>query len=433
MSRGWIKTVLIAVALVATVAGLLFWGPRRGPSSEVDDQSNTAVWVQVEQRSLIEEVLVRAEVTGAPSRAVRASGAGPSSGRQVLTRVPAVGDVVDSGGVLFAVSDRPVFALDGEVGLYRRLAFGDAGPDVARFQVGLAAAGFDLAVSGIFDDATSAAVGQLYLLAGFSAPTPAAEDVQQVAQLESERDAMALAAPPVAASVRADLTRRLVDARKRLGPSAVASEFEAAGTLPARVVNVGASLGSLVSDGDEVLAVASGEPVIEVVQPDSARSLDGYHAVVRSMDGTIEVDAVISSKAADSPRGEPSGESPSGQGTSIQASASDSDEEAADGYHAPSGRIEVVSAEIGRFEPGSFVMVSVEVASSPATSLVVPSAALIGASDGSFLVERRVSPTDDFESVPVNVVVRADGSVALGDGSALRVGDQVRVYGAPPR
>ena len=54
-----------------------------------------------------------------------------------------IGDEVLEGTRLIEVSGRPVFALQGDVPVYRTLTPGMAGADVAQMQVALARLGYD--------------------------------------------------------------------------------------------------------------------------------------------------------------------------------------------------------------------------------------------------------------------------------------------------
>jgi peptidoglycan hydrolase-like protein with peptidoglycan-binding domain len=58
------------------------------------------------------------------------------------TSLPAVGDVIRCGRVLYRVSDAPVVLLCGSVPLYRALAQGDSGPDVTELNRSLVALGY---------------------------------------------------------------------------------------------------------------------------------------------------------------------------------------------------------------------------------------------------------------------------------------------------
>ena len=62
--------------------------------------------------------------------------------RGIYTRLPAGGDRVDCGDVLYRVNDNPVLLLCGSTPAYRSLAKGDSGPDVAELNANLVHLGY---------------------------------------------------------------------------------------------------------------------------------------------------------------------------------------------------------------------------------------------------------------------------------------------------
>ena len=59
-----------------------------------------------------------------------------------FTSLPAVGDVIDQGQVLYRVDDQPVVLLDGTTPAYRSLSEGDTGPDVKQLNADLVELGY---------------------------------------------------------------------------------------------------------------------------------------------------------------------------------------------------------------------------------------------------------------------------------------------------
>jgi peptidoglycan hydrolase-like protein with peptidoglycan-binding domain len=59
-----------------------------------------------------------------------------------FTSLPAVGDVIDQGQVLYRVDDQPVLLLDGTTPAYRSLSEGDTGPDVKQLNADLVELGY---------------------------------------------------------------------------------------------------------------------------------------------------------------------------------------------------------------------------------------------------------------------------------------------------
>jgi len=62
--------------------------------------------------------------------------------RGVYTRLPAAGQVISQGHVLYRVNDRPVVLLDGSTPAYRTLSAGASGPDVAELNADLVSLGY---------------------------------------------------------------------------------------------------------------------------------------------------------------------------------------------------------------------------------------------------------------------------------------------------
>ncbi|RRR99335.1 peptidoglycan-binding protein [Glycomyces terrestris] len=76
-----------------------------------------------------------------------------------ITGLPAAGDVLERGDVLYDVDDTPVILMYGALPAYRPLAAGTEGADVEQFEENLAALGYDgFTVDDEYTDATAAAV-----------------------------------------------------------------------------------------------------------------------------------------------------------------------------------------------------------------------------------------------------------------------------------
>ena len=85
-----------------------------------------------------------------------------------MTRLPPpAGSAIVEGAVVIGVSGRPVFLMEGEVPVYRTLAPGMAGEDIAQLQAALARLGYSPETDGFFGGGTKLAVRELYRRAGF--------------------------------------------------------------------------------------------------------------------------------------------------------------------------------------------------------------------------------------------------------------------------
>ena len=91
--------------------------------------------------------------------------------RGTYTKLPAVGQVISQGRVLYRVNDRPVLLLHGSTPAYRTLSAGATGPDVAELNADLVALGYATSAqlrprSDFFGPATTAAVEKLQAASG---------------------------------------------------------------------------------------------------------------------------------------------------------------------------------------------------------------------------------------------------------------------------
>ena len=91
--------------------------------------------------------------------------------RGTYTELPAVGQVISQGHVLYRVNDRPVVLLYGSTPAYRTLSAGASGPDVAELNADLVALGYATAAqlspsSASFGSATTTAVEKLQAALG---------------------------------------------------------------------------------------------------------------------------------------------------------------------------------------------------------------------------------------------------------------------------
>jgi peptidoglycan hydrolase-like protein with peptidoglycan-binding domain len=125
---------------------------------------------QVERRTLSAMVsqagilTYRAQADGSPYFAI-------NQARGIYTELPAPGQVVSQGQVLYRVNDRPVVLLYGSTPAYRTLSAGASGPDVAELNTDLLALGYAARAqlspkSASFGPATATAVQKLQAAVG---------------------------------------------------------------------------------------------------------------------------------------------------------------------------------------------------------------------------------------------------------------------------
>jgi hypothetical protein len=166
------KRSLLGVAVVlasVTAAGgvAVTTGAKPVSAAASPARANTA---PVERRTLSAIVsepgtlTYRARPDGSPYSVINQAGG-------VYTQLPAAGQVVDQGHVLYQVNDSPVVLLYGSTPAYRTLAAGASGPDVAELNADLVALGYATSAqlrrtSASFGSATVTAVEKLQAALG---------------------------------------------------------------------------------------------------------------------------------------------------------------------------------------------------------------------------------------------------------------------------
>ena len=204
------RRVALAVLIAAVLAGAagMWIGSRiESPADRAAARgapTPSLVTVPVERRQLTSEVVLSGEVAYNEPLSVTLAGAvGLDPGETaVVTELRDVGTDVQEGDVLVEVTTRPVFVLQGELPMYRRLVIGTEGPDVGQLEQAMVRLGYDPGtVDTVFDASTAAAAEQMYADAGYAAEGPSDE----------QRTEMTTARESVTAAERA-----LVEARKAL-------------------------------------------------------------------------------------------------------------------------------------------------------------------------------------------------------------------------
>jgi len=170
--------LVIGVALASAAAGVLVGTRIKSPADEAAERRPPAasrITVPVERRVLSSSLVLSGEVRYNEPTPIRLGGSvGVEEGEtQVITAVPEIGQLVQEGDLLFEVTSRPVFVLQGDLPMYRRLASGSQGPDVLQLETALDRLGFSPGqIDNVFDEATAAAVSEFYTQSGYEAEGP---------------------------------------------------------------------------------------------------------------------------------------------------------------------------------------------------------------------------------------------------------------------
>lgn len=173
--------VVVGASVLSAGAGVLVGRRLQSPA---DAAAATAapepsrITVPVERRTLESRLVANGELEYQEPTPVRLAGpVGASAGAtQVVTRAPEQGRELVEGDVLMEVSGRPVFVFQGALPTYRSFEPGMTGPDVRQLEDALTRLGFDPGtVDTVYDDATEAAIDQLYESRGYQSEGPTDE------------------------------------------------------------------------------------------------------------------------------------------------------------------------------------------------------------------------------------------------------------------
>ncbi|MFI6324097.1 peptidoglycan-binding protein [Nonomuraea sp. NPDC050556] len=244
MRRPRLRLAIAAVGVVA-IAGA-GWAVGRGLRSPAEEALSrqppkaSLITANVTRQKLVSQVTTNGVLAyGSPQPVSLAGAVGTSGGTaggggetQRVTRAPRKGRIT-AGKVLMEVNGRPVFALRGKVPMHRTLAPGTTGADVKQLQKDLHAP-----VTGVFDQATAAAVRTWYARKGYKPQEPSLSDSQTRDQLtKAVQDAkQALATDLQSLDTAKDLRllrTKLADARSgQTQAQKAVSETEALEALP---------------------------------------------------------------------------------------------------------------------------------------------------------------------------------------------------------
>ncbi|MET7327262.1 peptidoglycan-binding protein [Nonomuraea sp. NPDC005650] len=172
---------VVAGVVIIAGAGWAVGSRLRSPADEAARRAApraSLVTAAVERRKLVSTVVVSGTLEyGSPLPVSLAGAVGGTSELQRATRAPRQGRFSE-GAVLMEVNGRPVFALRGSVPMHRTIAPGSEGDDVKQLQRALRRLGYGGPVSGVFDQATIAAVTRMYAKKGYEAQQPTLTDRQ---------------------------------------------------------------------------------------------------------------------------------------------------------------------------------------------------------------------------------------------------------------
>jgi hypothetical protein len=380
------KRIILAaalVALIAAVGGLIAAATIKSPAevaAEAGPPPPTVLTTSVTRQIVSSTVLAQgvvsesSEISG-PDSFGNAGGAaaGGDTGAATLPIVTRIfrgpGSLVVGGDVLAEVAGRPLFVFRGSVPVYRDLAPGESGTDVAQLQQGLASAGFGTGsdMLGTYGPGTAAAVAAFYQAIGYSA-------VMTTGKTRAGRGAM------------------VPDTEIMFIPR-----------LPAHVVSYSNSVGQEVSG--PLMTLSMGEPKI------SGQINPTYQGLVRR--GTqVEISGGLAT-----------GNSYRGTVDSISGTVK-SQGSISGGDYLPAQISPAVGLPVSSI--GQDVQITITSARSNGEVLAVPEAAVFAAASGTTYVTR-VTAHGGQVRVPVRIGVTGNGMVQITPvgGAALSAGDRV--------
>jgi hypothetical protein len=371
----WVPAT-VAAAVIVTGVVLVMSGGKKAVATVRPLPVGTA---RVEKRTLSAMVsqggvlTYRARSDGSPYAVI-------NQAHGTYTSLPAVGQVISQGHVLYRVNDSPVVLLYGSTPAYRTLSSGASGPDVAELNRDLVALGYATRAqlhpgSAFFGSATTAAVEKLQAAVG----------VARTGTL------------PLGRAVFEPVAVRVTSMPVQSGGSAQAGETVLQGTTTARQVQVAL-------DASQQSSMGVGNKV-SITLPNN----DTTSGIVSSV-------ATVASCPSSSASGSGSSSATAGKDTCTSGST-------------PTITVDVTPSDpraTGTWDQAP-VQVGITTDSVP-DALVVPVTALLAQSGGGYAVEIAEAGTNNNHLVPVSLGLfdDADGLVQV-TGSGLAAGQEVVV------
>ena len=396
---------VVLLAVVSWIAGSRIQSPAEA-AARTAPPTPSPILVPVEERILTSDVITRGTARFGLPQAISLAPSPLKSGGGIVTTLPERGEQFEEGDVLLTVSGRPVFVLQGEIPVYRDLFPGLTGEDVRQLEAALKRLKLDPGlVDGVFDEATTAAVSEMYRSAGY---VPFTATVKQLAALRELENELALAVDEKVAAENAfaratadakpaarrgvkwlnflvdRLTEEVEAARRKAESPVPMDEIVFVSSFPVRVQEITARIGepasaSILVVTNDQLAIDSSLPLAEapLVKPEMPVAID-------EPDLGLQASGVVS-RVASTP------------GT-----------DGVDGYHV---YFEVLVDETPQNLEGVSLRLTIPVESTGGAVTVVPVSALFLAPDGTSRLQ--VEKDGQLEFVVVRPGLSADGFVEV--------------------
>jgi hypothetical protein len=396
---------VIILAVASWIAGSRIQSPAEA-AARTAPPTPSPILVPVEERVLASDVITRGTARfGLPQTiSLAPSPLKPEVG--IITTLPSRGQQLNEGEVLLTSSGRPVFLLQGDIPVYRDLYPGLTGEDVRQLETALKRLNFDPGpVDGVFDEATTFAVAQLYSGAGYVPFTATSEQFANLHALESElanavqekvaaEYALAVSVGDAKTAAERDvewltflvgrLTEDVEAARRKAESPLPLDEIVFVSTFPIRVQEINAEIGAAASG--PILVVTNNQLAIDSSLPLEEAPLvkPGMTVAIDEPDLGLQATGTVS-RVADTP------------GT-----------DGVDGYHI---YFEVLVDETPVSLEGVSLRLTIPVESTNGAVTVVPVSALFLAPDGTSRVQ--VENNGSLEFIVVKPGLSADGFVEV--------------------
>ncbi len=189
MSRRILLVLTLLAVVVAAVIGWVAGSRIKSPAqvaAEAEPPEASLITVPVVRMVIANDVVTRGTVRFDEPEAVMTPQLAIPELSPVVTWVPAVGEELEEGSLLFELAGRPTFALQGDLPLFRTVRPGDRGEDIAQLQTALGHVGHDPGVvDGIYGPDTEGAVRRFYAAHGYE---PVGPDDALLEQVEANQE-----------------------------------------------------------------------------------------------------------------------------------------------------------------------------------------------------------------------------------------------------
>jgi Putative peptidoglycan binding domain/HlyD family secretion protein len=378
MRKSWVLAgAAVLVAVIATAGVVVRYGAKQATPATQEPRANTANVEMVKLSAVVSvdgTLTYLAQSDGSPYSVI-------NHAQGTYTKLPALGQVISQGQVLYRVNDSPVVLLYGLTPAYRTLSTGASGADVAELNADLVALGY----------ATSAQLGPTSA-SFWSATTTAVEKLQ--------------------AALGMTQTGTLTLGQAVFEPTAV------------RVTTMSAQLGGNTQTGETVMQATSTTRIVQVALVASQQTEVAVgDTVTITLPNNKTTPGVVSSVGAVA-----TCPSSSGSGRSNSSSAAPGTDTCSSGSTTPTITVDVTPSDpaaTGTWDQAP-VRVGITTATVP-SALAVPVTALLAQSGGGYAVEV-VNAGGINHLVPVSLGLfdDADGLVQV-TGSGLAAGQNVVV------